>query len=87
MSAVFSRLVLPVSRILQQIKVQRAHKSLRLCENLSLGEKRFVAVVEVDGERFLLGGSSASVSLLTRLQPSSTLAEALQQSRKEDSAS
>jgi len=33
----------------------------------SLGQKRFVAVVEIDGNRFLVGGGATEVSLLARL--------------------
>ncbi len=42
-------------------------KKLRMCETLSLGDRRFVAVIELDGERFLVGGGPNSVSLLTTL--------------------
>jgi flagellar biogenesis protein FliO len=59
--------------ILQRVSVKQARKNLKVCENVSLGEKRFVAVIQVDDERFLIGGSSSSVSLLTRLQESKTL--------------
>jgi flagellar biogenesis protein FliO len=63
--------------ITHRVKVRQAHKSLRVCENISLGEKRFVAVVQVDDERFLIGGSSGSVSLLSRLQEAKTFAAVL----------
>jgi flagellar biogenesis protein FliO len=59
-------------------QAQHARKNLRVCENISLGEKRFVAVVQVDGERFLIGGSSSSVSLLTRLQEANTFSAHLE---------
>jgi flagellar biogenesis protein FliO len=59
--------------ILQHVSVKQARKNLKVCENVSLGEKRFVAVIQVDDERFLIGGSSSSVSLLTRLQESKPL--------------
>jgi hypothetical protein len=36
--------------VTRRVKVQQARKSLRICENVSLGEKRFVAVVQVDDE-------------------------------------
>ncbi len=49
---------------------RRAPKSLRLCESLPLGERRFVAVVEFERARFLLGGTPSSVVLLSRLQDS-----------------
>jgi hypothetical protein len=42
-------------------------KRLRLCESLPLGERRFVAVVEFEAERFLVGGTPSSVVLLSRL--------------------
>ena len=62
--------------ILQGLKAQRARKNLRVCESVSLGEKRFVAVVQVDGERFLIGGAAGSVAMLTKLQ-AKTFAEEL----------
>jgi len=34
-----------------------------------MGDRRFVAVVEYDEARFLVGGTSASLVLLTRLDP------------------
>lgn len=44
-----------------------APKQLRVAETVSLGEKRFVAIVQVEGQRFLIGGGTAGVSLLTEL--------------------
>lgn len=64
--------------MLQRVSVKQARKSLRICENVSLGEKRFVAVIQVDEERFLIGGSSSSVSLLTRLQEGKSFAADLE---------
>jgi flagellar biogenesis protein FliO len=49
---------------------RRPPRRLRLCESLPLGERRFVAVVEFEQSRFLLGGTSASLVLLARLSPS-----------------
>lgn len=42
-------------------------RQLRVTETVSLGEKRFVAVVHVEGRRFLIGGGASGVSLLTHL--------------------
>jgi hypothetical protein len=53
---------------LKQLGKRPAKKRLRVCESVSLGEKRFVAVIEVDGEQFLVGGASSSVATLARLQ-------------------
>lgn len=48
---------------LLQVKQRR----LRVTETVSLGEKRFVSIVEVDGTSLLIGGSTASVALLKQL--------------------
>lgn len=42
-------------------------KRLHLSESLPLGERRFVAVIEFERWRFLVGGTSASLVLLARL--------------------
>ena len=52
-----------------------APKRLRLCESLPLGERRFVAVVEFDAARFLVGGTSSSLVLLSRLGDAGEQAE------------
>ena len=41
-------------------------KRLRVAENIPLGEKRFVALISVDGREFLIGGGASSVSLLSQ---------------------
>jgi len=46
---------------------RRTPKRLRLCESLALGERRFVAVVEFEKARFLVGGTATSLVLLSRL--------------------
>lgn len=56
-----------------QVKVRRANKRLHVRETVSLGDKRFVAIVQVDGQEFLLGGSQNSVGMLAQLSPDSTL--------------
>jgi hypothetical protein len=53
-------------------------KQLRVSETVSLGEKRFVALVDIDGQKFLIGGGASGVSLLTPLGTSESAAEALQ---------
>jgi hypothetical protein len=44
-----------------------ATKRLRVLETVALGDKRLVAVIQADGRRFLVGGGSSGVSLLTAL--------------------
>jgi len=46
---------------------RRPSRRLRLCESLALGERRFVAVIEFERARFLLGGTASSLVLLARL--------------------
>jgi len=48
---------------------RRRPRRLRLCESLPLGDRRFVAVVEFDESRFLVGGTAVSLVLLARLSP------------------
>jgi hypothetical protein len=52
-------------------------KRLKVAEMVNLGEKRFVAVVNVEGREFLIGGGSAGVSLMTQLGAARDPAEAL----------
>ncbi|MGA7216958.1 MAG: flagellar biosynthetic protein FliO [Candidatus Sulfotelmatobacter sp.] len=54
---------------------RRAPRRLRLCESLPLGERRFVAVVEFDETRFLVGGTPSSLVLLSRLENAERNAE------------
>jgi hypothetical protein len=64
--AVWSQVCAFARRILRLGR--RAPRRLRLCESLPLGERRFVAVVEFEHSRFLLGGTAASLVLLARLE-------------------
>lgn len=42
-------------------------KRLHVSETISLGEKRFVAIVTVEGREFLIGGGVSGMSLLAHL--------------------
>lgn len=50
-------------------------QALNVRQRVGLGEKRFVAVLEFDGERFLVGGGANSVAMLARLNPHQNRAE------------
>lgn len=53
-----------------QVKVaQTTTKRLRVAETVSLGEKRFVSIVSVEGREFLIGGGTSGVTLLAQLSP------------------
>ncbi len=59
------------ARLRQWVQARRVDRSsdkrLRVAETVSLGEKRFVAVVQVDGRHFLLAGGPTNIALLAQL--------------------
>jgi flagellar biogenesis protein FliO len=55
---------------LQGLRCKRRQRSMRLCETLPLGERRFLALVEVERQKFLLGTAGNSISLLATLSSS-----------------
>ena len=62
------RIVARVAARIWELAMQgRAERRLRVCEMLSLGEKRFVAVVAYGPRRFLLGSTPGGISLLETL--------------------
>ena len=64
--ALLSRVV----TVLRARYAQRADRRLSVSETVALGEKRFVALLKIDGQEFLIGGGSAGVSLLAMLEGS-----------------
>lgn len=67
-------------RLWAAIESRRAtqrRRSLRVIETVGMGEKRFVAILQVEDQRFLVGGGSAGVSLLARLDAVPEFAAAL----------
>ena len=47
--------------------LQKRQRRLRVSETVSLGEKRSLSIVEVDGQAFLIGSSGANIALLATL--------------------
>jgi hypothetical protein len=45
-----------------------------VCETLSLGERRFLAVIEFDRQEFLVGGTGNSLELLAQLREGTLIA-------------
>jgi flagellar biogenesis protein FliO len=45
--------------------------------SVSLGEKRFVAVIQVDGLEYLIGGGASNVALLAKLETKDSFEEVL----------
>ncbi len=48
--------------------LHRRARRLRISETLSLGDRRFVAIIEFDGQEFLLAGCGNSLELLARVE-------------------
>jgi flagellar biogenesis protein FliO len=53
--------------IRKQQEARSSSKRLQVAATVSLGEKRFVAVIQVDGQEFLVGGGATNVTLLAQL--------------------
>ena len=63
-----ARLFKAVGHFLRTIQMRRQEPSLRVCESVSLGERRFVVIVQYEQRRFLIGSTSQCISLLERLE-------------------
>ncbi len=61
-----SRVWIWLQTMARSFRTQSARR-LRVSESVSLGERRFIAVVEYDQRRFLIGGANGSIALLTAL--------------------
>jgi flagellar biogenesis protein FliO len=50
--------------VLGKIRIQKKHRTLRLEETLPLGERRFLAVVQWESEKLLVGVTPQGIALL-----------------------
>ncbi len=64
----------------QQVSRSTAQK-LKLEHSISLGQKRFAAVIEVQGMRFLVGGGASNVELLARLEDEASFGKVLDRTK------
>jgi flagellar biogenesis protein FliO len=46
-------------------------------DTVSLGEKRFVAVIQIDGLQYLIGGGATNVAMLAQLSAKGTFGDLL----------
>jgi hypothetical protein len=60
--------------------VNAPSKRLRVAEVVSFGEKRFVALVTLEGREFLIGGGASGVSLMTPVESMLERADAIRSS-------
>jgi flagellar biogenesis protein FliO len=65
----FAALWSALRAVLRTVRVERRSRRLRLCESLPLGEKRLIAVVEFEEQRFLLAATAENICLLQSLGP------------------
>jgi hypothetical protein len=72
-----------LSRLFNWVRTRQAGRSsgrrLRVSETVSLGEKRFVAVVQVDGNQYLVGGGATNVALLAQLKGSESFGDVMKE--------
>jgi flagellar biogenesis protein FliO len=55
------------------------NRRLNVAASVSLGDKRFVAVIQVDGLQFLVGGGATNVALLAQLNGKESFGDLLQE--------
>jgi flagellar biogenesis protein FliO len=60
-------LLLRIRGAFSKVNIQRRPRRLKLCETLSLGEKRLLALVECENQRFLVAVTTQNISLLQNL--------------------
>jgi flagellar biogenesis protein FliO len=63
-------LLLRIRSVFSNVSIQRRPRRLKLCETLSLGDKRLLALVECGNELFLVGATAQNISLLQTLSVS-----------------
>jgi flagellar biogenesis protein FliO len=66
-SSMFAACRRTFSGLWHKLERRSTPRKLRLCESLSLGEKRFLAIVQFETQQFLVGGGSNNVAVLARL--------------------
>jgi flagellar biogenesis protein FliO len=79
-----ARVLTCLSRLFRVGRLASSRRQLHLCETLALGDKRFVAVIEFQEQKLLIGGTSSSLTMLARLpnQEYGPATESAQQKRK-----
>jgi hypothetical protein len=72
-----------ITRAMNWIQTRQLGRSdkrrLHVAETVSLGEKRFVAVIQIDGSQYLVGGGATNVALLAKLNGRDSFEKMLKQ--------
>ena len=69
LATLYARCLQSIQQIRRRLLKRRGQRKLDLVEIQQLGEKRFIAIVRVDKQRFLIAGAAGSVSLLAEFTP------------------
>jgi flagellar biogenesis protein FliO len=69
-----SRWLATLGHAVRRVKLGRATRSLRVCENLALGDRRALLLVQCDRRRYLIGAAGQSITLIDRLDEHSDVA-------------
>ena len=56
-----------IRSVFSSVRIERRTHRLKLCETLSLGDKRLIALVECGNKRFLIAATAQNISLLETL--------------------
>lgn len=62
-----------------RLAAYRPPRRMRLCETLSLGDKRFLAIVTVDQQQFLLSACANSIGVLAQVSQPTSFQQIVQQ--------
>lgn len=65
--------------LLEQQQIRSRSRRLHLEETISLGQKRFIALIRVDGYRLLVGGGATEMALLARLDAQEPISAVLKE--------
>ncbi len=57
----------------RNVRCRRKQRVMQICETLPLGERRFLLLVKVEEQKFLVGAAGNSISLLAKVSPSHDL--------------
>jgi hypothetical protein len=69
LATLYARCLQSIQQLRQRLLKPRGRRKLDLLEIQQLGDKRFIAIIRVDKQRFLIAGAAGSVSLLAEFTP------------------
>jgi len=72
-----------ITRLINWIQTHQLGRTnvrrLRVAETVSFGDKRFVAVLQIDGYQYLVGGGATNIALLAKLNHRESFSEVFKQ--------